>query len=154
MPKRDRRRGLSRLPILTPTRWRAGFPWSGLDYRGHDARFLGHFIGNIVADHGGVEHLSRTQLHNIERAAYLALKIVQYECADLVPNGPPGPTWTPAEYLGAVKMAQRLLENLGPGRQARTVGLREYLAQAAEATENAQETRSPCDRAQGIGGEP
>lgn len=151
MPKRDRRRGISRLPVKAPTRWKAGFPWK-LDYRGHDARFLGGFIGNVVSDHGGVEHLSRTQLHNLERAAYLALKIVQYECADLVPGSQPAPAWTPADYLGAVRQAQRLLADLGPGRKARTIGLREYIEQAAEATETAQALRSsatPTDDARG-----
>lgn len=145
MPKRDRRRGISRLPVKVPTRWKAGFPWR-LDYRGHDARFLGQFIGNVVSDHGGAEHLSRTQLHNLERAAYLALKIVQYECADLVPGSQPVPAWMPADYLSAVRQAQRLLADLGPGRNARTVGLREYLEQAAQATEDAQDTRSPAPR--------
>ena len=153
MPKRDRRRGISRLPVKAPTRWKAGFPWR-LDYRGHDARFLGGFIGNVVNDHGGVEHLSRTQLHNLERAAYLALKIVQYECADLVPGSQLGPLWTPADYLGAVRQAQRLLADLGPGRKARTIGLREYIEQAAEATETAQALRSTATPADDKEGEP
>ena len=141
MPKRDRRRGVSRLPVKAPTRWKAGFPWR-LDYRGHDARFLGQFIGNVVADHGGTEHFSRTQLHNLERAAFLALKIVQYECADLIPGSSPAPAWMPADYLGAVKMAQRLLADLGPGRKARTVGLREYIEQAAGASQESPAPRS------------
>jgi hypothetical protein len=141
--KRDRRRGISRLPVKAPTRWKAGFPCK-LDYRGHDARFLGGFIGNIVSDHGGVGHLSRTQLHNLERAAYLALKIVQYESADLIPGSQPAPAWTPADYLGAVRQAQRLLADLGPGRKARNIGLREYIEQAAEATETTQALQSPA----------
>lgn len=142
MPKRDRRRGISRLPVKVPTRWKAGFPWR-LDYRGHDARFLGQFIGNVVSDHGGAEHLSRTQLHNLERAAYLALKIVQFENADLVPGSQPAPAWTPADYLGAVRQAQRLLADLGPGRRARdALTLREYIEQAAARAESAQGART------------
>ena len=99
-----------------------------------------------MSDHGGAEHLSRTQLHNLERAAFIALKIVQYECADLVPGSQPAPAWTPADYLSAVRQAQRLLADLGPERKARTIGLREYIAQAAGATEDTQGTRSPAPR--------
>ena len=145
MAKRDRRRGISRLPVKVPTRWKAGFPWR-LDYRGHDARFLGQFIGNVVSDHGGAEHLSRTQLHNLERAAFIALQLVKYESADLVPGSQLAPAWMPADYLAAVRQAQRLLADLGPGRSARTVGLREYLEQAAQRTESVQATRSSAPR--------
>jgi hypothetical protein len=140
LAKRNRTRGLSRLPTKAPTRWRTGFPWNGLDYRGHDARFLGSFIGCVASDHGGAEHLSRAQVHNLERAAYIALKIVQFECADLVPGSPSAPNWTPADYIAAVKMAQRLLSDLGPSRTARTVRLRDYLEQVQETAREPQQT--------------
>lgn len=146
MPKRDRRRGLSRLPVRLPSQWKAGFPWR-VDYRGQEARFLGEFVGNVVSDHGGVENLSRTQVHNLERAAFLALRIVQFENADLVPGSQPAPAWTHADYFTAVKAAHRLLADLGPGRRARdALTLREYIQQAATRTETAQDARTaPAD---------
>ena len=66
-----------------------------LDYRGHDARFLGGFIGNVVADHGGVEHLSRTQLHNIGARRLSRVEDRAIQSADLMSERSAGAGWTP-----------------------------------------------------------
>jgi hypothetical protein len=135
-----RRQALTHLPKIAPTKYRVGFPWHGLDLRSEDGRFLGRFIGDIVSDLGGAETLSRAQITLIERASFYALKVCEFETANLVPGSLPYPPWTHGEYNSAVVTLRRILLDLGLHRRARDVPrLHEYIAQA---TQKAQDTRS------------